>query len=189
MTEETRCAECHRRLAEDEDRVATEGGVFCRTCFDALRSELARLVRAQSEDVNYPMALVGGTLGGAVGALVWWGFTVVTNVGFGLVAVVIGIAVGKGVTMFSGSKRSVGLQVLSAGVAAVAFAYASYLVNRTFVQRALAAEGTPVALPLFPDPDLFYRVVAASFGLFDVVFLAIVLWQAWRIPAPVRWAR
>ena len=30
------------------------------------------------------------------------------------------------------------------------------------------------------------RLVAAGFEAFDFVFLGIVLWQAWKMPAPVR---
>ena len=117
---------------------------------------------------------------------IWWGFTVVTNIAFGLVAVVIGFAVGKGVTNLAGGKRSVGLQALSTGIAAVSFVYATYLVNRTFLQRAIAEEGQAIVLPLLPEFELLVRVVSAGFEAFDVVFLGIVLWQAWKMPAPLR---
>jgi hypothetical protein len=118
--------------------------------------------------------------------LIWWGFTVVSGIAFGLVAIVIGYAVGKGVVLLSGPKRHVGLQALSAAVSVAAFAYASYLVSRTFIQQAMAAEGQDVVLPLLPDPALFVQVVSTGFGAMDLVFLAIVVWQAWTMPGPVR---
>jgi hypothetical protein len=37
---------------------------------------------------------------------------------------------------------------------------------------------------LLPDPELFLKVVRGGFGPMDVLFLGIVLYQAWRIPAP-----
>ena len=178
---ETRCAECGTRLAEGDERVVTDGGVFCRTCFAALRGEIERVIAVQGADINYPAAAVGAVLGGVVGALVWWGFTVTTKVSFGLVAIVIGVAVAKGAMFFAGGKRSRGLQGLSVAVAGLAFFYASYLVNRTLIQR----EGA-VHLPLLPGLDVLVRVVSLGFGTFDLVFLAIVLWEAWRIPAPFR---
>ena len=184
--EETRCAECSRRLSEGEARVETEGGVFCETCFSNLRAAIEHAIVNQSEDINYPSALVGGALGGAVGAAIWWGFTAATRVSFGLVAVVIGFAVGKGVQFFTGGKRSVGLQALSVAISAVAFGYASYLVNRTFIQRAYQEQGQEIALPLLPDAELAFRVVALDFGIMDIVFLAIVLWQAWTMSRPIR---
>ena len=87
--DEVRCDECGRRIADGESRTETEGGVFCEICFANLRAAIQRAVAAQGEDINYQAALLGGTLGGAVGAAIWWGFTAATRVGFGLVAVVI----------------------------------------------------------------------------------------------------
>jgi len=178
---ETRCAECGTRITEGDDRVVTDGGVFCRTCFAALRGEIERVIAAQGADVNYPAAAVGAVLGGVVGALVWWGFTVTTKISFGLVAIVIGVAVAKGAMFFAGGKRSRGLQGLSVAVAGVAFFYASYLVNRTLILRQGAVD-----LPLVPGIGLLVRIVSLGFGTFDLVFLAIVLWEAWRIPAPFK---
>jgi hypothetical protein len=185
-SEETRCAECGTRLAGDADRVVTDGGTFCRACFDALRAQLDRAERAQSEDVPVPAALAGGLAGAAVGAGIWWGFTVMTGISFGLVAIVIGYAVGKGVLLGSGGKRSVQLQGLSAGVAGVAYFYATYLVNRSFYHRALGEDAGGLQLPLVPGPALFVEVVRVGLNAFDLIFLAIVLWEAWRLPAPFR---
>lgn len=183
---EVRCAECQSLLTEGQDREVTEDGVFCRPCFNTLMAQVKRAVQAQSAGINYPMALVGGVLGGAVGVVAWWAFTVLTKISFGLVAVVIGLGVGKGVTLLAGDKRSQELQIMSVILATVSFFYASYLVNRTFVQRALAEEGQVLVLPLLPNPELFFNVVSLNFGLFDLVFLAIVLYEAWKLPAPIR---
>jgi hypothetical protein len=183
---EVRCLQCDRVLAADEDRETTSQGVFCRGCFEQLRHALQQAVRSQGEDVNYPAAALGGGLGGAAGALVWWGFTALTGIAFGLVAIVIGFAVGWGVVRFSGGKRSRALQGISVAIAAVSYVYGDYLVNRTFINRQLAAESVDYELPWLPSPELFIEVVRAGFDLFSLVFLAIVLWEAWRRPAPVR---
>ena len=143
------------------------------------------MLEAQGQDVNYPAAALGGLAGAVAGVLAWWGFTVLTSVAFGLVAIVIGVAVGKGVVMASGNKRHRNLQALSLLVSMAAFFYASYLVNRTFIQRAYAEKGEAVALPLLPEPGLFLAVVSGGFGVMDLVFLAIVGYEAWKIPAPL----
>jgi hypothetical protein len=184
--EPARCAECGTTLFEGQDRQVTDDGTFCRPCFDRLTYELERALGEQGRDINYPMAVVGGLAGAAVGVAAWWGFTVLTNIAFGLVAVVIGFATGKGVAMLSGGKRHVNLQVLSVAISIAGFAYASYLVNRTFLQRAFTEQGQQVVLPWLPDPGLFFNVVSPGFGVMDVVFLAIVVWEAWKIPAPIR---
>ena len=182
---EIRCAECNVVLEEGRDREVTDDGVFCRACFDSLSAQLRQLVAEQGTDVNYGSAFAGALLGAVAGVLAWWGFTAVTSMAFGLVAVIIGVAVGKGVVMMSGGKRHLNLQILSVAVSGVAFVYASYLVNRTFIARALAEEGQEVTLPLVPDPGLLFEVVGIGFGVMDLVFFAIVVYEAWKIPAPV----
>jgi hypothetical protein len=180
------CAECGTDLRAGMDFEATEEAAFCRPCFNNLTAQVQMAIEAQGREINYAMAVAGAVAGGVIGVLAWWGFTVLTNIAFGLIAVVIGFTVGKGAVIASGDKRSRGLQVLSALVATVSFFYASYLVNRTFIQRAFAEESTDFVLPLLPSPELFVQVIGANFGIFDLVFLAIVAWQAWQIPAPLK---
>jgi hypothetical protein len=182
------CTRCERTVTEN-DRVEASGRLFCRSCYEALQFELRRAVDTMSKDVNYPMAVTGALLGGGLGVLAWWGFTVLTNVAFGLVAVAIGFLAGQGAARFAGGKRTVGLQALAVAVAAGCFIVASYLVNMTFINQHLASRGEMWRVP-FPPPNLavVYQVLAAGFGLMDVVFLAIVVWQAWIIPRPVKLA-
>jgi hypothetical protein len=181
------CLQCGAVISSAEDAVATDDGPFCRPCFSQLKGQIEHALRQQGADINYPSAAVGAVLGGAAGVLVWWGFVVVTNISFGLVAVVIGLAVGKGILMFTGGKRSRGLQGLAAGVSALAFFYASYLVNRTFILKYIKEEeGVEASLPFVPDLGMFVGVVEANFQFFDLIFLAIVVFQAWKIPAPYK---
>lgn len=183
--ETTQCSQCGMTIHEGMDHQKTDDAVFCRPCFDKLSAELQHAVAAQSTDVNYAMGLVGGVLGGALGALVWWGFTIVTNIALGLVAVVIGIAVGKGVILLSGNKRHLNLQIMAVVISFLSFVYASFLVNRSFIQAALEAEGTPFEIPLLPSTEMFLEVVKAGFSPIDLLFLGIVIYQAWKIPAPL----
>lgn len=179
------CAQCGKTLTP-EDRVVTGDRVFCRSCYASLRAELEQAVTSMSSDVNYVNATIGALLGGAVGALVWWGFTVVTSIAFGLIAVAIGFLTGYGAVKFAGDKRSGGLQAISIAAALVSYAIATYLVNMTFANRALAAGGEGLRLAFPPQSlDLFVKVVSFDFGLMDLVFLAILVYEAWKIPRPV----
>lgn len=182
----TRCGRCQSALG-DRERVPAGDRVFCRTCYDILRVQVRTGVAAMSEGVNYPMATVGAVLGGIVGALAWWGVTVLTKIGFGLVAVVIGVLVGHGALRFAGGKRSVGLQVLAVVVGAVSFLVAVYLVNMTFINELLAQRGDAVRVS-FPPAGLamFYNVIAANFGIMKLVFLGIIVYEAWFIPRPIK---
>ena len=179
------CAQCGTVLLPDQ-RVDTGDRSFCKTCFAVLEDQLRAGITASQMDIPYPAAAAGAILGGAVGALAWWGFTVMTKVAFGLVAVAIGFLVGQGAVRFSGGRRSKGLQILCVVVALAAFVAASYLVNRTFINEALAKSGDGRQLGLVPaNMDVFFRIVTVDFGIMDVVFLAITLWEAWKIPRPV----
>lgn len=180
------CARCSKTLSAD-DRVPAGDRQFCRSCYETLRAELEQAVTEMTTGINYPMATVGALLGGAAGVLLWWGFTVVTKIAFGLVAVAIGVLVARGAMLFAGGKRSLGLQILSMLVSVAGFLIASYLVNMTFINKELDSRGEAVHLG-FPPTSIaqFIRVFSVGFGIMDVVFLAIVLWEAWKIPRPLR---
>jgi hypothetical protein len=181
------CAQCQTALGDDRVELPDRG--LCASCYAALAAEIVRVVQGTSTNVNYPMAAVGAVLGGVGGALAWWGFTVVTRIAFGLVAVVIGYLVGHGAMRFAGNKRTVGLQVLSAGVAAVSFVAATYLVNITHINRELLRRGESFRVPVVPASlGQLADVVGIGFGAMDLAFLAITVWQAWGIPRPLRLA-
>jgi hypothetical protein len=184
--DEVRCAECGTLVHAGADREVTAQGTFCRSCFQRLAAQVARSIEAEGRDIPWGRAVAGALAGAAVGILAWWGFTVVTKIAFGLVAIVIGYAVGRGVVQLTGGKRSLSLQALSVTVSVLAFFYASYLVNRTFLMRAMSVEGAGFDLPFAPPPQLFAQVVRLDFGVMDAVFLALVVWQAWKMPAPTR---
>ncbi len=152
------CARCDTTLAEG-DRVVAGDRAFCRSCYDTLSHEVRQAVARMSEDINYPMAALGAVLGGAAGALAWWGFTVLTEISFGLVAVVIGFLAGHGAVRFAGGKRGTGLQAIERG------------------------EGWRIPFPPH-SVEMFYRVLAVNFDVMKLVFLAIVVYEAWVIPRP-----
>ena len=185
---EERCAECGKLLSA-VDRVAAGDRVFCTSCHAMLRQQIEGAVQAMGEDINYANAALGAVLGGAVGVLGWWGITVATGWSIGLIAVGLGWAVGTGTVRLSGGKRSQGLQILSATVACASWVVASYLVNMTFINRALAKSGDAGRVPFPPTSlEMVGTVLGAGFGFMDVVFLAIMVWEAWKMPRPPRLA-
>lgn len=179
------CAQCLKTLTP-EDRAPAGDRVFCAACFESLQAQLQQAVVVLSSDINYFKATIGALSGGVIGVLAWWGFTVLTKIAFGLVAVAIGVLVGLGTVKFAGDKRSRGLQALSIAVSVVSFIVATYLVNMTFINRMLAEKGESFRLG-FPPASiaLFANVVGTDFGMMDFVFLAIVIYEAWKIPRPI----
>jgi hypothetical protein len=183
---EARCAQCSRLLTP-EDTVMAGGKTFCRACYAELRGQLETAVQAMSSDVNYVNAALGAVLGGIGGVLAWWGFTVLTHLSVGLVAIAIGFAVGWCTVRFAGGKRSGGLQALSVIVATLSYCVATFLVNMTFINRALAEQHEAMRIAFPPQNlDVLVRVMSTNFGVMDLVFLAIVVYEAWKIPRPIR---
>lgn len=178
------CIQCEQTMDSNADMENTENGPLCRSCYSQLADEVRELVKQQGENIDYTRALVGALVGGMVGAAVWWGFTVLTNIEFGLVAIVIGFTVAKGMLMATGGKRSVSLQFVSVAVSCFSFFYATYLVNRTFILREYP--GQAYRFGLLPDPGLFLEINRLAFDVFTVVFLGIVIYQAWKMLAPIR---
>ena len=179
------CAQCSKALTPD-DRVAAGNKVFCRSCYESLRAELERHVASMSADIPWVKAALGAAAGGAAGTIAWWGFTALTHIALGLFAVAIGFLTGLGTVRFAGGKRSGGLQLLSITVSVVSFFVATYLVNMTFINKALAEQGETFRVGFPPQTlALFGKVVSTDFGVMDFVFLAIVVYEAWKIPRPV----
>jgi len=191
IMQEAVCLQCERTLQPGEERRTTDEGVFCTGCYAQLRAQVEAALARQGEDIHWFNAAIGAIGGGVLGGLIWWGFTVMTNISFGLVAVVIGFLVGKGVLLLTGGKRAVGLQILSVVVSLASYLYAAYMVNRTYIQRAIAEDpelAGYIGPPLLPEPAMFFEVVRVGFSFIDVLFIAFVIWQAWKMPAPVKLA-
>ncbi len=179
------CAQCETSLSP-EDRVEAGDRVFCRSCHASLRAQLEHAITEMGSNINFVNASIGAVLGGILGALAWWGFTVLTHYSVGLVAIAIGFLVGHGAVRFAGGKRSAGLQALAVGVSMASYLAATFLVNRTFVNKALGEQGDSFRVAFPPQSlDLLGRVLALDFGVMDMVFLAIVLYQALKIPQPL----
>lgn len=152
---------------------------------DSPPETIETVLAQQDQGINFPGAIAGGLLGGALGALIWWGVVVVTNFQIGLIAIVIGWAVGQGVHILSGRKRALSLQIISVAITAISYSIASYYVGRTFFQKYAAENNIDGGLPLIPDLSLFFDVVTSGMEMFDLLFVAIALWQAWKMPAPL----
>ncbi len=179
------CLECDRPLAANEDCETTHNGVFCRACFSRLAAQLNALVRRRAENINYPAALLGALAGAALGIAVWWGFSVLTHIQFGLVAVVIGMAVAKGMLAATGGRRSRALTLMGLAVSAGAYFYAYYLVARSFLIETYPQFAG--ALAVWPHPAVFMEVMVDSLNGFAPIFLAVVLWQTWYATKPKKY--
>ena len=183
------CAECGCYVAPEVAVTLHTGERFCPSCHAELQSHLHTILEAQARDVNYAAALLGALAGGALGAVVWWQFTVLTHIAFGLIAVLIAVAVAQGIRMTTGGKRNSALHAMAVIVSLLSWLAGIYLVNRSLILRSWGQTQGSAELPWFGGPDYLYKVIRANFGIMDIVFGAITVYQAWILTRPLRLSR
>lgn len=133
---------------------------------------------AGSERPNMVGAVLAGLAAAVVSALVWYGIVVLTNYQIGLVAVGVGFLVGLAVTVGSGGRRGLPLQIVSVAITLPAMALGEYLVVRHFVA---AEQAVPWLLP----PGVMLKLVVAGLEAdpLTLLFWAIALWTAFKLPS------
>ena len=179
------CARCGLSLAPGEGVVAGDRR-FCGDCHALLRGQISQAIDAMTTGIPWPNAIAGALLGALAGALVWWAFGAATHMEFGLVAVAIGWLAGNGAVRFSGGKRGPALQRLAMVATLPGFALGHYLLNVTLANRELAARGGGT-VPWVPvGASAAWLLTTAGFDVMDAVFLALALWQAWKLPQAPR---
>jgi hypothetical protein len=131
----------------------------------------------------YGRSLLFAVLGGALGALIWFAVVTATDLKLGIVAIGVGILVGRGAVFGAGGRGGQGIALLSVVVAIVAMGVGEYLMVNHAVLKYMA--GHQIAAPAsgFIGLDLFAKVYGADFGFMDLVFYGIGAHQAWRQPA------
>jgi hypothetical protein len=119
-------------------------------------------------------------------AVFGWLLTVVTtDTQYDIIALLVGFLVGGAVVLGSGAAYSRRLQVVSVGVTLLGLTASQYLIGRHFLAKFVAEEGggsMPVLLDLDDAITLVRDSLAANLRI--LVFWALALWAAWRIPAP-----
>lgn len=183
MAEEQQCLECGKTVSEN--CVKTDQGVFCRPCYDTLLKIVQEQAARQSADIDYLSSTAGGIAGAAIGILIWWAITFYSGYYVGIVAIVIGITVAKGITLFNGNKRSPAIQIMAVAITVIAFFYADYLVTRSYILSGNGA-GYVDILTYLPNPEVFINVLKETFEIFNLVFLGIAVWQAWTMTRPYK---
>lgn len=181
------CSRCSKVVAPGAEYMVlaatrtTPPAVLCLECGQAKQSEWEEKAR----NINLPRAIAGGLAGAVLGALVWYGFTVVTDRQIGLLAMLIGWLAAQGAILGSGKKRGPALQAIAVVVTAGAFLLAEYLILNHFFNQSLAEDGLGRR---WLSLDGFFRTYFDYLrdnarNLLDLLFLGIALWMAYRTPA------
>jgi hypothetical protein len=142
----------------------------CAGCQPRVTAELAQ------GHGGFGPALLYGTLAGAAGTAVYYGVQALTGYEFGLIAIIVGLAVGKAVRHGAGTRDHWLYRALGVGIT-----YAS--ICTTYVPPLLAS---------MENPGLVHVIIAFLFALkvpyflltegeiMGLVILGIGLWEGWR---------
>jgi hypothetical protein len=124
-----------------------------------------------------PANLVGGLLGGAVGAVIatglWYGVVVATNWQVGLVAIAVGFIVGQGVVLGAMNRASILLVPISLGLTLVALVASEYLIAVHFWDQAIAEIAAEMGVSLQQAASLAELAGVAPSSPIDHVRLSL----------------
>lgn len=138
---------------------------------------------------NLPLA-IGAGLGVAIAfALLWGGVAWKTGYELGLIAWLMGAAIGFVVMRTSGRWRGYPLAAAALGLTALGVLLAKYTLLYLVARDQVLLEGGTLS-PFDPALIAFFPTAfGALFSLMDVLFVAAALFAAWRTTAPTRQAK
>jgi hypothetical protein len=192
------CSTCKRPA--DNEYHHLNGRVFCTSCRAKIEQSIEKLRRSGS----LARAALFGLGAAIVGALIYYGVSAATGYEFGLIAVVVGVLVGKAVRKGSGSIGGRKYQALA--MVLTYFSIASTYVpplTKAFYARAekqqaaetqafaQAPSGTPAPRPkvhigVVPFYGFMFLLALAApvlggfRNILGIVILGIGLWEAWK---------
>jgi hypothetical protein len=192
------CSTCKRPA--DNEYHQLNGRVFCTSC----RAKIEQSIEKLRQSGSLARAALFGLGAAIVGALIFYGVSAATGYQFGLIAVVVGLMVGKAVRKGSGSMGGRKYQALAMVLAyfSIASTYVPPLTKAFYAEAqkhqaaetqafAQAAPGTPA-----PRPKVHLGVVSFYAFMFvlalaapilggfshilGTIILGIGLWEAWK---------
>lgn len=177
--EETIAAELEARGVERSD---------ARHLVATTHAEVTRLVEAERFT---PSALVPGIAGGLAAALVGgivWGLIVAqTEYEIGIAAWGIGFLAGTAVVLFSRGRKGPPLQIVAVVASLLGIVLGKYIAFAYFLKEGVRDEfGAEAAgeVSYFSSDvvRLFFENLGSVFGGFDLLWAALAVFTAWRIP-------
>jgi mannose/fructose/N-acetylgalactosamine-specific phosphotransferase system component IID len=136
---------------------------------------------APPPSASLPRAIAGGLAAAVVGGVVWALIVKTTDYEVGFVAWGIGFAVGTAVVLATGGAKGRPLQIVAVVLALVGVLIGKYLSYAFIVQEEAESFGESIGL-FSGDMFRFFREdLDAVFGLFDLLWVGLAVFSAWRI--------
>ena len=179
------CGICSKEITEDnyyvippekEGQKETYLHLECADSVDQVLDE-------ETRGINYPAAVGYGILYGLGAAILWYLFAVITDYKLGIIAMLVGWLVAKGVSTGAGNKRGIELQLISLLIVLGSLFLAEYLIFNHFFQEILAEEGfAGFSLSLVAFPNVLFAYLEEGEGIMDLLFWGIALYEGFVIP-------
>jgi hypothetical protein len=145
----------------------------------------------QSTETIEPGILVPATLAGlaaaVAGAIAWTIVVVVTDFEVGIVAWAIGFVVGWAVALVAHGRRGLPLQVVAVVCALLGILLGKYGTFAHDVREVVEEEVGAEAVPAYWDTDVidfFFEELDSVFGIFDLLWVGLAVYTAWRLLRP-----
>ena len=148
----------------------------------------AELVAAEEKPTpkSIYLAILGGTLAALTAGFLWAFITEATGYEYGIVAMVVGGMTGYGVLLFVRGKKGVSLQIIAVVTAVLGIAIGKYLIFFNSLEEILVSDygllANEISMYSGAVLELFFSNLELSFGGFDILWVGIAVYVAWRIP-------
>lgn len=171
------CAVCAGAIADTYFAAGQQ--VVCPSCRDRYLAESA----AGSGVARLGRAAALGIGAGVVGASIWYGIRIATDMELGIVAVVIGLLVGGAVRAGSQRRGGAGYQLLAVALTylTIALSYTPHVISEFQSDPDLAAASTMSIVVSAAIFSLAAPVIIATSDLIMLLIYAFALWEAWKM--------
>jgi len=130
------------------------------------------------------LAVAAGLVAAVVGGIAWGLIVKWTDYEVGIVAWGIGLLSGAAVALAAGRARGPALQAIAVASALVGILLGKYLSYAFVVQEQAQEAGVEIGLFSTEIRDFFFEDLGSVFGLFDILFVGLAVYTAWRALQP-----
>lgn len=177
---DVQCSLCGVALSAGS-ALSVSGHVACERCVAQLQDEVAA---KQAGAASLPLAVVGTLVGALVAAVVWAGIAIATDYEIGYVAILVGFLAGKGAVIATGGAHGRTLQVIAVAGSVIGLLLAKYAIFAHEVKTYVLEEyGEAIGYLDTRTMQLFTEALTEMTSLFDLLWIALAVGAAWRVPA------
>ncbi len=147
---------------------------------EAQAYNLKRFMERIKAEQNLPLAIVAGTGGAAVGALLWAAITFVTEYQIGFMAIGVGFLVGLAVRYLGKGVDQI-FGIVGAGFSLIGCLVGNFLATALFIAKFESVPIFEVLITMLVTPALLIEIMVATFNLIDLLFYGLAIYQGYKL--------